>query len=159
MCVQDSDTVFTTYVETVLTSPLRAQTGVISKTSAIIPYLSVRANIYIDGPEHDLSVLPPELKDDIDFLNSNADNLNLLQRLVVEFFRSVLAQKKLIIIADILTQLSGPEATHFLTVAQNTARNMGVSVVLLTTDSTLAAQFPENTVPFTTQLIMDESNE
>ncbi|KRM54831.1 hypothetical protein [Lacticaseibacillus sharpeae] len=153
MYTPDARQAFTHYVRTMLKTTLRKTTGVIGTDSAIVPYLTVRANIYIDGPEHDLFALPAEMRTDFDFLNGPANALGALQRLYIEFFRSVLAGKKYIIIADIFSQLSGPEAQRFLTVARDAAQTNAVSVILLTADRGVSNEYSEISQPFVPEFL------
>lgn len=153
MHAEDSKLTFTNYVQTVFSNALRSQTGIISRTSAIVPYLTVRANIYIDGPEHDLFTLPPEMRNDAEFLDGKSNHLGQLQRLYVEFYRSVLAGKRYIIIADVFSTLSGPEARRFLTVANNTVKEHPISVIMLTEDQTLLDEFPEISTSYAESLL------
>ncbi len=159
MLTPTGNTTFSDYAKTVMRTSLRGKTGIISRTSAIVPYLTVRANIYIDGPEHDLALLPPEVRNDTDFLDSPATKIGQLQRLYIEFFRSVLADKKYILIADVFATLSGPETRRFLTVVNEATAKHQVSVIILTEDATLTTEFNEVAMPLEKDLVLQAVTE
>lgn len=117
--------------------------GYISESSALVPYLNVKANLFIQGREHDLDVLPSFMLDDPLFLGQNSRALTPVGRLYVEFYRNVLGGKRYIVIADLLHAMTRSTVNKLLTDFTATAEHLGISVLLFTSDETLTRDHPD----------------
>lgn len=130
------------YTRTLNQSDVGRSFGYITSSSALVPYLNVKANLFIQGREHDLDVLPNFMLADPTFLGRNARALNQVERLYVEFYRNVLGGKRYIIIADLMRAMSRRTGAALLADITATAEHLGVSVLLFTSDTTLVRDNP-----------------
>ncbi|WP_125572059.1 hypothetical protein [Lacticaseibacillus songhuajiangensis] len=131
-----------TYGRTLGQTEIGHNFGYISSNSALVPYLNVKANLFIQGREHDLDILPRFMLDDPLFLGQNSRALTPVGRLYVEFYRNVLGGKRYIVIADLLHAMTRATVNKLLTDFGETAQHLGISVLLFTSDDTLIRDHP-----------------
>lgn len=112
--------------------------GVIAAKSSLVPYLPVRSNLFLNGNEHNLNVLPRQMRNS-SFLNQPSSELHGIDVLIVQLFREILAGKQVIVAGTVLDQLSGPEIRAFLSVANAACTEQAVSLIIITTNADLAA--------------------
>ena len=144
------------YGRTLGQSELGRTVGYISSSSALVPYLNVKANLFIQGREHDLDILPSFMLNDPLFLSQNSRALTTTGRLYVEFYRNVLGGKRYIIITDLLHDMSRVTANKLLTDFSGTAEQLGISVLQFTNDTTLIRDHPQRAFTKTPPLLETE---
>ncbi|WP_155286105.1 hypothetical protein [Lacticaseibacillus zhaodongensis] len=147
------------YVRELMRSGLIREVGIVLDKSALVPYLSVRSNLFIQGRVHDLDLLPREMRNDVHFLEEKAADLGELQRIYVEFFRSVLSGKRYVLMTDVLAKLSSPEGRQMLEVFRHCVRQLGVSLILFTSDATLLRDNPQSSLQTPPPLTVDSKQQ
>lgn len=134
------------YCRELMRSGLIHDVGIVLNRSALVPYLSVRSNLFIQGRAHDLDLLPAEMRNDDLFLQEKAENLDELQRVYIEFFRNVLSGKRYVLMTDVLANLSSPEGRRILEVFRNSVKRLGAVLIMFTSDDGLLRDNPESSM-------------
>ncbi|KRL84383.1 hypothetical protein [Lacticaseibacillus pantheris] len=129
---------FHQYVRALNDAGWAKRAGVIAAESSLVPYLPVRSNLFLNGNEHNLNVLPRQMRNS-SFLNQQSSELHGIDILIVQLFREILAGKQIIVTGTVLDRLSGPEIRAFLSVAKAACTEQAVSLIIITTNADLAA--------------------
>ncbi|KRM88333.1 hypothetical protein FD19_GL000627 [Lacticaseibacillus thailandensis DSM 22698 = JCM 13996] len=129
---------FHQYAQQLASSDWHKQSGFIATSSTLVPYLPVRSNLFLNGTEHDLNLLPADMRNSM-FLNQPSSQLHGIDILLVQLLREVLAGKQVVVAGTILDQLSGPEIRRLLNTARELCVHQAVTLVILTTNAALAA--------------------
>ncbi|WP_054722191.1 hypothetical protein [Lacticaseibacillus nasuensis] len=106
---------------------------------AVVPYLSVRSNLLLNGEKVPFHVLPKAFREDLDFLNRPAVALTTEQSLYVQLFRAILGGRQLIVMGDFPATMAVQAVRAFITLAQTALRQTTSSLVVFTQDETLLA--------------------
>ncbi|WDF81795.1 hypothetical protein PQ472_07635 [Lacticaseibacillus pabuli] len=128
------------------------QIGFITSRSAVVPYLSVRSNIFLRGHEHDLDILPSFFTTDPNFLQERADHISELQRIYIEFYRNALDGHRFIFMSDLADGLDRASARRMMTDFDTSSRRLGISLMMLTSDQSMLRDFPDNSDTAPSQL-------
>lgn len=111
--------------------------GLVTRESALIDYLSIRANLFLQADRQRAPLLPPYFTDHLDRLDQRGGAVSVTTRLYTEFYRHILDGRRLILMADILQQLTTPTARQLLTDFTASCMQTKTSLVLLTSDANL----------------------
>ncbi|KRM72991.1 hypothetical protein [Lacticaseibacillus brantae] len=131
------------YVNRFMQHNLMRTIGLISTThTAIIPYLSVKANLLINGNVKPLELVPSFLQHDTVYLEQSAQSISLRQSVDIQFFRSILAGKRYIFMEDSQAALSAAEMRDFLVDATQAVKATEASLIILTADHSLLNSTP-----------------
>ncbi|MHA3065747.1 hypothetical protein [Lacticaseibacillus saniviri] len=141
---EQTNNVFQRYVKQFVDAGIMKDIGLISQTdTAIIPYLTVRSNLMVNQHKVPFDILPEFIRTDKLFLENPATDLSIRQQLDIQFFRSVLANKRYMFMADGLDNLSTDEARDFLTTVVQPLAAIESSLIILTTDKSLVEANPK----------------
>jgi len=131
------------YVNQFMHHNLMRNIGLISTThTAIIPYLSVKANLLINGNVKPLELVPSFLQHDTVYLEQRAETISLRQSVDIQFFRSILAGKRYLFMEDSRAALSAAEMRDFLVDATQAVKATDASLIILTADQSLLNSTP-----------------
>lgn len=111
--------------------------------TGIVPYLSVEANLLINGKAASLSRLAPALRNDAAFLAQSATQLNPAQSLYVQFFRGLLGDRQVILMNDFPASMDIQEIRLFLNTATTALHQSASRLVILTADENLITAHPD----------------
>ena len=129
------------------------QIGFITSRSAVVPYLSVRSNLFLRGHEHNLDLLPAVFRNDPNFLQERADHVTELQRIYIEFYRNALDGHRFIFMSDLADKLDKASARRLLMDFDHSSRELDISLMMLTGDQTLLRDYPGSSFTAPTQLL------
>lgn len=117
--------------------------GMISlQDAAIVPYLTVRSNILINGQRRDFDLVPEHLRKDALFLDTPADTLTAAQSLYIQLFRGLVAGRDYLVMRDFPASMTLQERRLFLDDAQTAVAQADACLIVLTTDPQLIAANP-----------------
>lgn len=111
--------------------------------TGIVPYLSVEANLLINGKAASLNRLAPALRNDAAFLAQSATQLNPAQSLYVQFFRGLLGDRQVILMNDFPASMDIQEIRLFLNTATAALHQGPSRLVILTADENLITAHPD----------------
>ncbi|MFD1484709.1 branched-chain amino acid ABC transporter ATP-binding protein [Lacticaseibacillus baoqingensis] len=132
------------YTQAFISANCAKHMGMITYPDAsIVPYLTVRSNILINGQQRDFSLLPESLRRDTLFLDQSAAHLTAVQSLYVQLFRGLLAGRQFLLMTDFPEAMTLQETRLFLTHAQAAVTRTDASLIILTTDESLIAANPD----------------
>ncbi|WP_262314805.1 hypothetical protein [Lacticaseibacillus parakribbianus] len=132
-----------TYSQQFLANGARKALGLIDETDAgIIPYLSVQANLLINGQTQSFALIPAALRRDLVFLDQPARDLTPAQSLYVQLFRGLFAGRQFLLMADFPQSMTLQEKRLFMDTATTAVRQTNTSLLVLTTDTNLVAAHP-----------------
>lgn len=136
---------FTNYVQAFITNGCTKALALINATdTGIVPYLSVRANLLINGHSQALTQLPQAFREDTSFLERTADHLTPMESFYVQFFRGVLSNRPIILANGLPAHLDPVETRAFLSLATGTLASSQSRLVLFTADHELLEAHPDN---------------
>ena len=151
---EQSSATYQQYVSQFVKNNLMRDIGLISSDdSAIIPYLTVKANLLINGHNVPLELVPSFLNHDTVYLEQLAEHLTPRQSLDIQFFRSILAGKRYIFMDDGLSALDPVEVRNFLVDAIQALKATESTLIVLTTDHSLLESNPETAFETAPKLI------
>lgn len=135
---------FNTYTQAFITNGATKKMAIISQQDAgIVPYLTVRSNILINGQHRPFALVPEALRKDTLFLDGDATHLTATQSLYIQLFRGLMAGRQFILMQDFPENIGPQETRLFLTCAQEAVAASGVSLIILTTDNGLIQANPD----------------
>lgn len=138
------ETCFQAYTRAFTTANNIKQLGMIALPDAgIVPYLTVRSNILINGQHQSFSLLPEALRKDSQFLDADASALSASQSLYVQLFRGLLAGRQFLLMRDFPQSMIPQETRLFLDCAHEAVQSADARLIILTTDAGLIAANPE----------------
>ncbi|WP_179395007.1 hypothetical protein [Lacticaseibacillus absianus] len=137
-------TCYHTYTQAFVANGATKALGVISQADAgIVPYLSLRANLLINGQTQPLDIIPADLRRELPLLDGPATPLTPVQALYLQLFRGLFAGRQFLLMADFPTSMTPPDKRYFLNVADKLVRQTGSSLILLTQDQNLITAHPD----------------
>lgn len=116
--------------------------NIILPDAAILPYLTVRSNLLINGQKVPFEILPESFRRDTLFLDQTAKALTAEQSLYVQLFREILAARPFLLMPDFPSDMSPQERRQFIDYAEPTIKASKTSLILLTQDEKLIAANP-----------------
>lgn len=137
------DQCFETYAEAFIAAGATKSMAMISQVDAgIVPYLTVRSNILINGQHRPFALLPEALRKDTLFLDGAATTLTASQSLYIQLFRGLMAGRQFLLMQGFPPTMGPQETRLFLDAAQEAVAAAGASLIILTTDSGLIQANP-----------------
>ncbi|MCI1986431.1 MAG: branched-chain amino acid ABC transporter ATP-binding protein [Lactobacillus sp.] len=132
------------YTQAFVAANSTKQLGTITFPDAtIVPYLTVRSNLLINGQHQDFSLLPENLRRDSLFLDQPAKHLTAAQSLYIQLFRGLLAGRQFLLMTDFPDAMTLQETRLFLTHAEAAVTHTDSSLIILTTDQSLITANPD----------------
>ncbi|WP_390409458.1 hypothetical protein [Lacticaseibacillus jixiensis] len=110
--------------------------------AAIVPYLTVRSNILINGQHRSFDLVPEHLRKDTTFLDTPADGLTATQSLYIQLFRGLVAGRTYLVMSDFPAAMTLQERRIFLDYAKAAVAQADACLIVLTTDAQLIAANP-----------------
>ncbi|WP_407892476.1 hypothetical protein [Lacticaseibacillus sp. N501-2] len=136
---------FETYAQTFVSHGAAKNMAMISQQDAsIVPYLTVRSNILINGQHRPFTLIPEALRKDTLLLDSDAKHLTPAQSLYVQLFRGLMSGRQFLLMQDFPEALDPQETRLFLTCAQEAIAQADASLIILTTDMGLIQANPKH---------------
>lgn len=146
---------FMDYTQAFVSTSSTKQLATITLPDAgIVPYLTVRSNMLINGQHHPFTLVPEALRKDTLFLDGDATALTAVQKLYIQLFRGLLAGRQFLLMSDFPAAMTPQETRLFLNCAQTAVKAAGASMIILTTDTGLIAANPDTSWSTPPQLNM-----
>ncbi|KRL43940.1 hypothetical protein [Lacticaseibacillus manihotivorans] len=134
---------FDTYAQAFIKNGATKNMAMISqKDAGIVPYLTVRSNILINGQHRPFALIPEALRKDTLFLDGDATQLSPAQSLYIQLFRGLMAGRQFLLMQDFPENMGAQETRLFLNSAQEAVAASGASLIILTTDMGLIQANP-----------------
>lgn len=115
--------------------------------AAIVPYLTVRSNLLINGQAVPFDILPEAFRRDTLFLDQDATQITAEQSLYIQLFRGILAGRQFMLMTDFPDSMSPQEKRVFLDYAEEAVAKTGTSLIILTQDHNLITANPATSWP------------
>ncbi|WP_225047051.1 hypothetical protein [Lacticaseibacillus kribbianus] len=110
--------------------------------TGIVPYLSVRANLLINGQTQPTDLIPQAIQRDLMQLDEPAAALTPAQSLYLQLFRGLFAGRRFLLMTDFPASMTLQEKRYFMNSATAAVRRTATSLLVLTTDTNLVAAHP-----------------
>ncbi|WP_125705483.1 hypothetical protein [Lacticaseibacillus daqingensis] len=137
------ETCYRQYIQAFMANGARKSLGLITPTdTGVVPYLSVRNNLLINGRTKDLALIPDAFRRDLLQADVPATALTVTQTLYLQLFRGVVAGREFLLMHDFPARMTLQERRDFLNVAATSVRARGTSLILLTQDENLITAHP-----------------
>ncbi|MFD1431677.1 branched-chain amino acid ABC transporter ATP-binding protein [Lacticaseibacillus yichunensis] len=125
--------------------------------AGLVPYLTVRGNLLINGESLPFDILPENLRRDSDFLDQQASALTDQQSLYIQLFRGLLAGRQYLLMRDLPASMDPQERRLFLACAEAALAHSTARLLMLTTDAALIAANPQTSFQTPPDLLHDAS--
>ncbi|WP_461213368.1 hypothetical protein [Lacticaseibacillus sp. GG6-2] len=149
---------FQHYTQAFTDANITKQLGLITVPDAgIVPYLTVRSNILINGQHQSFDLLPEAMRKDTLFLDADASTISAAQSLYVQLFRNLLAGRQFLLMRDFPETMTPQETRLFLDCAQEAVHATNAHLIILTTDAGLIAANPTTSWTTAPQLVHQDA--